>query len=88
MKAKNFTDEQKLKVLAELDSGVPIKDVSRKYGVSHGTIYNWKKKLGGLELSDVKKLRALEAENRKLKQVVADLTLDNMVLKEVNSKKW
>lgn len=88
MKAKNFPDEQKLKVLAEIDGGVPIKDVSRKHGVSQGTIYNWKKKLSGLELSDVKKLRALEAENRKLKQAVADLTLDNMVLKEINSKKW
>ncbi len=77
MKAKKFTDEQKVQVLSELDRGAPLKELSRKHGVSEGTIYYWKKKLGGLGQSDVKKLRALEEENRKLKRVVADLTLDN-----------
>jgi putative transposase len=88
MKAKKFTDEQKVQVLGELDRGTPPKELSRKHGVSEGTIYYWKKKLGGLGKSDVKKLRALEEENRKLKRVVADLLLDNTVLKDLNSKKW
>lgn len=88
MKAKKFTDEQKVQVLAELEKGTPLKELSRKHGVSEASIYYWKKKLGGLGASDVKKLRELEEENRKLKRVVADLTLDNMALKEINSKKW
>lgn len=88
MKAKKFTDEQKVEILAELERGATSKDLSRKHGLSAGTIYYWKKKLGGLGQSDVKRLRALEEENRKLKRVVADLTLDNLVLKDINSKKW
>lgn len=88
MKAKKFTDEQKIQVLEELGKGTPLKDLCRKHGVSEASIYYWKKKLGGLGSSDVKKLRELEDENRKLKRVVADLTLDNMALKDINSKKW
>lgn len=88
MKTKAFTDEQKVAVVQELERGGSIKELSRKHGISLGTIYYWKKKIGGLEVSDVRRLRALEEENRKLKRVVADLTLDNLVLKDINSKKW
>jgi len=88
MKAKKFTDEQKVQVLAELEKGMPLKELTRKYGVSEASIYYWKKKLGGLGSNDVKRLRELEDENRKLKRVVADLTLDNLALKDINSKKW
>ena len=88
MKATRFTEEQIIRVLKEHDSGVPIKELCRKHGVSDGTIYNWKAKFGGMEVSDARKLRGLEAENGKLKRIVADLTLDNLALKEINSKKW
>lgn len=88
MKAKRFTDEQKVQVLAELERGTPLKELTRKHGVSEASIYYWKKKLGGLGQSDVRKLRGLEEENRKLKKLVADLSLDVFALKEINSKKW
>lgn len=88
MKSKKYSDEQKIKVLGELEKGIPLKELCRQHGVSEASIYYWKKKLGGLGSSDVKKLRELEDENRKLKRVVADLTLDNLALKEINSKKW
>ena len=88
MKSKKVTGEQKVQIVAELDAGTPAKDLSRKHGLSQGTLYNWKKKLSGLTISDVRKMRALEEENRKLKRIVADLTLDNMALRDINSKKW
>lgn len=88
MKSTRFTEEQIIRVLKEHDGGMPIKELCRKHGVSEGTIYNWKAKFGGMEVSDARKLRGLEAENGKLKRIVADLTLDNLALKEINSKKW
>ncbi len=88
MKAKKFTDEQKVQVLAELEKGMPLKELTRKHGVSEASIYYWKKKLGGLGTSDVKRLRELEDENRKLKRLVADQALDIVALKDINSKKW
>lgn len=88
MKSKKYTDEQKIQILNELEKGATLKELCRQHGVSEASIYYWKKKLGGLGSSDVKKLRALEDENRRLKRVVADLTLDNIALKEINSKKW
>jgi len=88
MKTTRFTEEQIIRVLKELEGGMPIKELCRKHGVSDGTIYNWKAKFGGMELSDARRLKSLESENGKLKRIVADLTLDNLVLKEINSKKW
>lgn len=87
MKYKKHSDEQKVMVLKELDAGMPIKELTRKYGVSDATIYNWKKKFGGIDLSEVKRLRHLDDENRKLKRLVADLTLDNTALKDIVSGK-
>jgi len=88
MKRKRFTEEQIIGVLKEADAGVAVKDLVRKYGVSEQTFYRWKSKFGGMEVSDAKKLRALEDENRRLKHLVADLTLDNQALKAVVAKKF
>ena len=81
-------EEQIIKVLQEVEAGLPIQDVCRKHGISDQTYYNWKAKYGGMTVSEAKRLRALEEENRKLKQIVADLTLDNMALKEIASKNF
>jgi putative transposase len=88
MKGKRYSEETKIGAIKDLNSGVPIKDVCRKYGVSDGTIYHWKSKFNGMEVSDAKKYKQLEEENRKLKRLVADLSLDVVMLKDINSKKW
>lgn len=88
MKGSRFTEEQIIGVLKEGDAGVPIKDLSRKHGITQQTIFRWKAKFGGMQVNDARRLKAIEEENRKLKRVVADLTLDIVVLKDVNSKKW
>ena len=85
---KRFTEEQIIKILREQESGQPTAELCRKHGISPATFYKWKAKFGGMDVSDAKKLRALEAENARLKRIVADLTLDNVMLKDVNSKKW
>ena len=87
MKTKRFTDEQKILILKELDAGIAVKDLCRKHGVSDATIYNWKRKLGGLEVHNTKRLKALEDENRKLKRLVAEQQLDLIVLKDIVSGK-
>ena len=88
MKGKRFTEEQIIAVLKELEAGAAAKEVCRRHGISEQSIYRWKAKYGGMETSDVKRLRVLEDENRRLKHLVADLTLDNQALKAVVSKKW
>lgn len=88
MKRKRFTEEQIIGVLKEAEAGLPIKELVRKYGVTEQTYYRWKSKFGGMEVNDAKKLKALEDENRRLKHLVADLTLDNQALKAVVSKKF
>lgn len=88
MKGKRFTEEQIIGILKEADSGIPIPDLMRKHGICEGTYYRWKAKYGGLEVSDARRLKALEEENRRLKRAVAELTLDNQMLKDVTSKKW
>lgn len=88
MKRKRFTEEQIINALKEAESGLSASDVCRKYGISDATFYNWRSKYGGMEISDAKKLRQLEEENRRLKHLVADLTLDVQMLKAVNAKKW
>jgi putative transposase len=88
MKKTRFTEEQIIRILKEVEAGAPPKEVCRKHGISDGTLYNWKAKFGGMDVSDARKLKGLETENAKLKRIVADLTLDNLALKEINSKKW
>lgn len=83
MKGKRYSEEQIISVLKEWDAGAPLKELCRKYAVTDSTIYSWKRKFGGMELSDAKKLRGLEDENRKLKRLVADQSLDLMVLKDI-----
>jgi len=88
MRGKRFSEEKIIGVLKEADAGVPIADLSRKYGISDKTIYNWKSRFAGLEVSDLRRLRTLEEENRRLKQIVADQTLDIQALKSVVSKNF
>lgn len=88
MKGKKFTEEQIIKVLKQAESGVPVKELCRQHAVTIQTIYRWKAKFGGMEINDAKKLKALELENSRLKRVIADLSLDIQILKDVNSKKW
>lgn len=88
MSKKRYTEEQIIRVLKEVETGVAVTEVCRKYGVSEPTVYNWKAKYGGLEISELRRLKALEDENRRLKHLVADLTLDNQALKAINSKNW
>lgn len=88
MKKNKFSDSQILSILKEVDSGIKVSDVSRKHGISEATIYNWRSKYSGMELSELKRLRELEQENARLKRIVADQQLDIQILKDVNSKKW
>jgi putative transposase len=85
---KRFTEEQIIKVLKEQESGQSTAEVCRRHGISPATFYKWKAKFGGMEVSDAKKLRALESENSRLKKLLAEAMLDNAILKDVTSKKW
>jgi len=87
MKGKRFKEEQIISILKEWELGAAVKDLTRKHGVSDATMYSWKRKFGGMELGDAKKLKALEDENRKLKRIVADQSLDLMALKDIVSGK-
>ncbi len=88
MKRKQFSDEQIIKVLAEGEAGATGKEVCRRHGISEQTCYRWKSKYGGMTVSEAKRLRELEAENRKLKQLLGEAHLDNAALKELLSKNW
>ena len=84
---KRFSEAQIIKILNEADS-FPTEEVARKHGIHQNTIYNWRSKYGGLELSELQRLKQLSEENRRLKRLVADQALDIQILKDVNSKKW
>lgn len=83
-----FTEEQIIKIVNRASHGAPIKDLAREFGVTDRTIYMWRKKYKGMNVSEAKRLRELEQENARLKKMVADQALDIVMLKDVNSKKW
>ena len=87
MRKSKFTEHQILKIIKAVEGGRTVKDVCRENGVSEPTYYNWKAKYGGMEASDIKRLKDLEDENRRLKQMYAELSLDNRILKEIIEKK-
>ena len=87
MRKSRFTEEQISHMLAQAEAGVPVKELCRKYGVSEATFYAWRKKYGSLTASELKRLKQLEEENRKLKRLVADLSLDKQILQDVVSGK-
>lgn len=88
MKSKRFTEEQIIGILKQAQAGMKIVDLCRIHGISDATFYNWRSKYGGMEVSDAKRLKDLESENRRLKQMLADTMLENQAIKDVLSKKW
>ena len=88
MKGKRYTEQQMLDILGQVEAGQPIGEVTRTAGVAVSTIHRWKAQYGGMTKDETKRFRLLEEENRRLKKLVADLSLDNLVLKEVVAKKW
>lgn len=87
MRKSRFSETQIITILKEVEKGRQVKDVCREYGLSEATYYNWKSKYGGMEASDIKKMKELEEENRRLKQMYANLSLEYTVLKDVVEKK-
>ena len=88
MKKVRHSEEQIINILKEAEAGIAVAELCRKHGVSDQTYYNWKAKYGGMTVSDARKLKQIEEENRRLKHIVADLTLDNQALKAVLSKNF
>jgi len=88
MKKQRFTEEQIIVVLKEQEAGAKTADLCRRHGISEATFYNWKAKYGGMEVSEAKRLKALEDENAKLKKLLAEQMLDTAALRELLSKKW
>ncbi len=88
MKRSRFSEDQIIGILREHEAGVKTADVCRKHGISSATFFKWKAKFGGMDVSDARKLRALEEENRKLKKLLAETMLDVAMLKDLNAKKW
>jgi len=88
MKRKRYSEEQIIQILKEAEAGAGVTELCRRYGMSSGSFYAWRTKYDGMEVSDAKRLKELEAENRRLKQLLADQMLDNAALKYVSKKKW
>lgn len=87
MKKSRYTETQIIRVLKEVEGGRLVKEVCREYGISDATYYNWKSKYGGMEASDIRRLKELEDENRRLKQMYADISLEHKILKDIVEKK-
>ena len=88
MKRKRYSEEQIIGILKEAEAGVPVADLCRKHGMSDASFYTWRAKYGGMEVSDAKRLRHLEEENRRLKKLLADTMLEKEALADIASKKW
>jgi putative transposase len=88
MKKKRFTETKIVSILHQQEAGKSVKDIAREHGISEATFYNWKAKYGGMEVSDMKKMKELEEENSRLKRIVANLTLENDAIKHVIEKKF
>ena len=88
MKRSRFSEEQIIAILKEQESGVATADVCRRHGISSATFYKWKARFGGLDVSDARRLKALEDENARLKRLLAEAMLDNAMLRDVAAKKW
>lgn len=88
MKGKRYSTEQIIGILKEIEAGASIAETARKHGTSEATIYIWRKKFGGMDVSDARRLRELESENARLKKIVAQQMLDNDALKDLLTKKW
>lgn len=88
MKKTRFTESQIIGILKEQEIGLKVAEICRKHGISDATFHNWKKRYGGLTVDELKRMKELEYENSRLKTLVANLSLDNQILKEINGKKW
>lgn len=88
MKGKRFKEEQIIRILQEVDSGKAMAQVCREHGVSEQSVYRWRQRYGGMDLGQLRRLKQLEEENRRLRSIVAEQAVDIQILKEVNSKKW
>jgi putative transposase len=88
MRKSRFSEEQIIKILKEQDAGAKLADICRRHGISEQTFHRWKAKFGGMDVNEARRLKQLEDENRRLKHLVADLTLDNQALRAITAKKW
>ena len=88
MRKSRFTEDQIVAILKENEAGTPTKELARRHGISQGPLYNWRRKYGGLDVNEARRLKQLEDENAKLKKLVAEQALDIVCLKDVLSKKW
>jgi len=88
MKATRFTESQIVAIIKQQDGGQTVAQITREHGISEATFYNWRAKYGGMQVSEVKRLKELEDENRRLKKMYAELSLQNEVIKEALAKKW
>ena len=88
MKGKRYTEAQIVRILKQVEQGMPVAQVCREHGVSEQSVYRWRSRYGAMDVGELRRLKALEEENRRLKALVADQAVDIQILKEINSKKW